>query len=54
MAENEYVCLDCGRQFVLKTSVLKKSETRCPFCEGERIMKISPSSWFGFLGGGGG
>ncbi|MFN3478811.1 MAG: hypothetical protein ACK415_00360 [Thermodesulfovibrionales bacterium] len=54
MADNEYICLDCGRQFVLKATLLKKSDARCPYCNGERLMKLSPSSWLGFFGGGGG
>ncbi len=53
MAKNEYVCLDCGRQFVLSTSFIKKTEERCPYCEGKRLMKINPSSWYGFFDGGG-
>lgn len=54
MADKDYLCLDCGRQFVFKTSALTKTESKCPYCGGERLMKISPSSWFGFFGGGGG
>lgn len=49
----DYVCLDCGKQFSLKTSILKKSESKCPYCGSERLLKMSPSSWYGFFGGGG-
>jgi putative FmdB family regulatory protein len=53
MAENEYVCLDCGNRFLHNSSLFKRVEAKCPHCGSERVMKINPTSLYGFFGGGG-
>ncbi len=47
---NEYICLKCGNQFAVYASAEKK----CSKCGSANVLKLSPTSIFGFSGGGGG
>ncbi len=45
----DYICLKCGNQFVLYAAAEKK----CSTCGSTNVLKLRPSSIFGFSGGGG-
>ncbi len=47
---SDYICLKCGNHFVLYTSAEKK----CSKCGSANVLKLNPSSVFGYSGGGGG
>lgn len=53
MSTHECICLACGNHFVMAASAQSAvGEEQCPKCSSGNVLKLNPSSVFGFLGGG--
>ncbi|MFO0754664.1 MAG: hypothetical protein U0411_15225 [Thermodesulfovibrionales bacterium] len=53
MSNHECICLACGNHFVMPASAQNAAVGgQCPKCSSDNVLKLNPSSMFGFLGGG--
>lgn len=52
MADNEYLCLSCGRHYMALPAADDTEKATCPRCNGTNVLKINISGLFGLSGGG--